>query len=83
MRYKVARRLSLQGFDPRPLRIPLSILGVVFIIASYVVTHGWDLHSYTDVDLADPYAGIDTLNEFAVFRYAPPVALIAPFERNE
>jgi Glycosyltransferase family 87 len=82
----MVRQASLRGFDPRPLRIPLSILGMLFIVGSFVVTHGWDLRSYTEVDLANPYAGIDTLNEFAVFRYAPPIALVAaplgalPFE---
>ena len=82
----MASRLHFERFDPRPLRLPLSLLGLLFILASFVVTHGWDLRSYTEVNLANPYAGIDTLNEFAVFRYAPPIALVAaplglvPFE---
>jgi hypothetical protein len=82
----MANRFTFRNFDVRPLRIPLSALGVAFIGASFLVTHGWDLHSYWEVDLTDPYAGIDTLNEFAVFRYAPPMALLAaplrvlPFE---
>jgi hypothetical protein len=76
----------VRGFDPRPLRIPLSILGVVFILASFLVTHGWDLHAYWAVDPGNPYEGVDALNAYGDFRYAPPVALIAaplrfiPFE---
>ena len=82
----MADRFTLRNFDARPLRVPLSVLGVAFIGASFLVTHGWDLHSYWEVDPSDPYAGIDTLNEFAVFRYAPPMALVGaplrflPFE---
>ena len=43
------------------LRAARSVLGLSLFIAAVVtfVTHGWDLRSYTEVDLANPYAGID------------------------
>jgi hypothetical protein len=59
---------------------------VGFILASFVVTHGWDLHAYWTVDLGNPYADVDALNAYGDFRYAPPLALLAaplrllPFE---
>jgi hypothetical protein len=82
----MAERFTFRGFDPRPLRIPLSILGLVFILASFLVTHGWDLHAYWAVDPGNPYEGVEALNAYGDFRYAPPAALVAaplsliPFE---
>jgi hypothetical protein len=59
----------------RLLWVGLSVLGALFVAASFIPDHGYDLRSYTTIDLADPYAGISGLTDYAVFRYPPPMAL--------
>lgn len=68
--------LSRAGFDVRPLFWPLTIMGALAVLATFIPPHGYDLRSYWQVDLAHPYAGITGLSGQGVFRYAPPVALV-------
>jgi hypothetical protein len=79
-RNRVRARLGSVFANPEPLRVPLSILGVVFLGASFLAPHGWDLHSYWTFEVAHPYAGFTgSLNDLDTFRYAPPIAfLFAP-----
>ena len=73
-------RVARVARNPEPLRLPLSLLGAVFLVASFIAPHGWDLHSYWTFDIAHPYAGFTgSLNDLDTFRYAPPIAfLFAP-----
>jgi hypothetical protein len=60
----------------RPIRLGLSVLGVVFLVASFIPNHGFDLYAYWVVHI-DPYAPvIDDANGFGAFRYAPPLAML-------
>lgn len=74
--------LRLTGFDSEPLRLPLSILGALFVVAAFTVPamHGWDLVTFGAVNPAAPYALVpDGLSGAGAFRYAPPLVLaLAP-----
>jgi hypothetical protein len=67
-----------RSFNVTPLRIPLSVLGALFVVASFVpglaTSHGYDLTSYWLVDL--DYANVTDLSGEGPFRYAPAVALV-------
>lgn len=59
----------------------LTILGALFVVASFIPPHGYDLIAYWQVDPAHPYTVTEGLSGQGVFRYAPPVALLfAPLE---
>ena len=75
--------LSRSGFDIRPLFWPLTIIGALFVLATFIPPHGYDLRAYWGVDPLDPYATSSAdLSGQGVFRYAPPVALLfAPLGR--
>jgi hypothetical protein len=64
----------------RPLRLGLSLLGLLFLVASFIPNHGFDLYAYWIVHI-DPYAPIaDDAYGYGAFRYAPPIAmLMTPF----
>jgi hypothetical protein len=58
------------------LRYGLSLLGLVFLLASFIPNHGFDLYAYWVVHV-DPYAPvIDDINGYGAFRYAPPIAML-------
>lgn len=60
--------------------MPLTALGAIFLVATFIPFHGWDLHAYWIVDPAHPYdSHFGSLSGFGAFRYAPPIAwLMAP-----
>lgn len=64
--------------DPlRPLQMALSALGLVFVLASFLPLHGFDLYAYWTVDPAEPYLRTSTaVNSVGSFFYAPPLALV-------
>lgn len=71
----------LRGYDVRAFLIPLSILGALFVAASFVPqiarSHGYDLYAFWTVNLEDPY-GLAT-GQFwtqGSFHYAPPLILV-------
>jgi len=67
-----------RGFDVRPLLLPLSVLGAIFVVAAFVPPHGYDLRLNIAVDWRDPYQ-VAASGQFP-YRYAPPLALLlAPF----
>lgn len=69
---------AARSFDPTPLRLPLSVLGALFAVASFVpalaTSHGYDLTSYWLVNV--DYANVTDLSGQGPFRYAPAVALL-------
>ena len=72
-----ARWVAPTASDPyRPLRYGLSLLGVVFLLATFIPSHGFDLFAYWTIH-ANPYAPVvDDINGFGAFRYAPPIAML-------
>ena len=66
----------VDGDQLRPLRLGLSLLGLLFLLASFIPNHGFDLYAYWVVHV-DPYAPvIDDINGYGAFRYAPPIAML-------
>lgn len=67
-----------RAFDWQPLWLPLSVMGVVAIAATFWpgLFHGFDLYAYWTVDPAAPYSTQTVLNDLGGFRYAPPIALL-------
>jgi hypothetical protein len=65
------------GFEARPLWLPLTILGGLFVVASFIpalaTSHGYDLTSYWLVNV--DYDNVTDLSGQGPFRYAPAVAL--------
>jgi len=52
------------------------LLGLLFLAASFIPNHGFDLYAYWVVHV-DPYAPvIDDANGYGAFRYAPPLAML-------
>ena len=76
MNHSIAPARQLRAFDVRPLLIPLSALGLLAIVGSFVVarSHGYDLFAYWIVNPADPYTAHRW--EQGGFNYAPPMALL-------
>jgi hypothetical protein len=71
----VARWVEPTAVDPhRPLRLGLSLFGLIALVGTFVPPHGFDLLAYWSIDLNDPYAGV--VVEQGRFRYAPPIALL-------
>jgi hypothetical protein len=61
----------------RLLWVGLTALGALFVAASFIPDHGWDLLAYWQLDPADPYGGLN--NTQGSFNYSPPmVVLMAP-----
>jgi hypothetical protein len=72
---KEARRSG--RFNWEPLRLPLSVMGVLAIAATFsplVNSHGYDLTSYWLVNI--DYANVNDLSGQGPFRYAPVVGLL-------
>lgn len=67
---------QVRSFDFRPLLVPLSALGLLAIVGSFVAarSHGYDLFAYWIVNPADPYTAHRW--EQGGFNYAPPIALL-------
>jgi len=60
----------------RPLRLGLSLLGLLFVAASFIPYHGFDLYAYWVVHV-DPYAPIaNDAYGYGAFRYAPPMVVL-------
>ena len=66
----------VDGDQLRPLRLAFSLLGLVFLVASFIPLHGFDLYAYWVVD-GDPYSrATDAVNASGSFWYAPPLAIL-------
>jgi hypothetical protein len=71
----VARWVEPTAVDPRrPLRLGLSLFGLIMLVGTFVPPHGYDLLAYWQLDLSAPYAGFAV--EQGRFQYAPPIALL-------
>jgi hypothetical protein len=71
----VARWVEPTEVDPRrPLRLGLSVFGLIMLLGTFVPPHGYDLLAYWQLDLSAPYAGFAV--EQGRFQYAPPIALL-------
>jgi len=76
-----ATRFHLARWDWEPLRLPLSVMGALAVVAAFAfpVNHSFDVQGFWSVDLDQPYSRITSLTDFYAFRYAPPfVLLFAP-----
>lgn len=58
----------------QPLWLPLSVMGALAVVASFLPAHGYDLYAYWQVDPTAPY--VDWASEFGRFNYSPPVVLL-------
>ena len=55
----VARWVEPTEVDPRrPLRLGLSLFGLILLVGTFVPPHGFDLLAYWSLDLSNPYAGV-------------------------
>jgi hypothetical protein len=66
----------IEGDDLRPLRLGLSLVGLLFLVASFIPNHGFDLYAYWMIG-TDPYArATDAVNASGSFWYPPPLAML-------
>jgi len=71
----VARWVEPTEVDPRrPLRLGLSLFGLIMLVGTFIPPHGYDFLAYWSLDLSNPYAAFAV--EQGRFQYSPPIALL-------
>ena len=68
---------AVHDIDLKPLRLPLSILGLLMVLALVRYPLGYDLYAFYTVNPADPYLPAEPgLQGQGAFRYTPPLAML-------